>query len=222
MKGNSAREVKERILKLDNVNGYRAVGLSINGHVHTYRVHRLVAKAFIPNPHNLPYINHKDEVRSNNKVSNLEWCTPLYNNSYGTVIERKKKKLKNSDHTYAARRVAQYSLDGKLIQVFESISDAYRKTGARHIASVCCGTKNHRTSGGYIWKHIDKDEADETIPTFKGMSVDYIRDFFASDAKKFASNKSSSAFSIEEIFLLGEMNALDKLIINSPRNSQIK
>lgn len=222
MKGNSAREVKERILKLDNVNGYRAVGLSINGHVHTYRVHRLVAKAFIPNPHNLPYINHKDEVRSNNKVSNLEWCTPLYNNLYGTAIERKKEKLKYCNHSRSARKVAQYSLDGKLINVFESIAEAYRKTGARHIASVCCGKANHRTAGGYIWRHVDEEEVEEIISTFKGMDIEYIRKTFLNEAKEFASKNTDnvSADSIERAFYLGELNALNKLVIDSPRNCQ--
>lgn len=53
-----------------------------------FTVHRLVALHFIPNPDNLPIINHKDEDKSNNCIGNLEWCTTQYNNSYGTIIER--------------------------------------------------------------------------------------------------------------------------------------
>lgn len=51
-------------------------------------VHRLVAKAFIPNPNNYPCINHKDEEKTNNNVENLEWCNVKYNNSYGTRMKR--------------------------------------------------------------------------------------------------------------------------------------
>ena len=64
--------------------GYCCVTL-VQEHLPTvHSVHRLVAKAFIPNPDNLPYINHKDEVRTNNIVENLEWCTPYYNAHYGS------------------------------------------------------------------------------------------------------------------------------------------
>ena len=64
--------------------GYLVVILTHNGIKKSKRVHRLVAEAFIPNPNNLPEINHKDENKLNNSVDNLEWCNRTYNNNYGT------------------------------------------------------------------------------------------------------------------------------------------
>ena len=64
--------------------GYKSVTLCVNETMKCYRVHRLVATAFIPNPDNLPLINHKDENPSNNIVENLEWCNVSYNRTYGT------------------------------------------------------------------------------------------------------------------------------------------
>lgn len=62
-----------------NSDGYRQVSLYRDGKKHRVSVHRLVAKAFIPNPDNLPEVNHIDEIRSNNKVTNLEWATRTSN-----------------------------------------------------------------------------------------------------------------------------------------------
>ena len=63
--------------------GYARVILSKNGKLKSHKIHRLVAETFIPNPDNLPQINHKDEHKLNNCVDNLEWCTAKYNINYG-------------------------------------------------------------------------------------------------------------------------------------------
>lgn len=67
--------------------GYLAVCLSCNGKQKIIKIHRLVAEAFIPNPNNLPQVNHKDEVKTNNRVDNLEWCDHKYNVNYGHRTE---------------------------------------------------------------------------------------------------------------------------------------
>ena len=82
-------------------NKYMCVELGKDGKYKNYKVHRLVAQAFIPNPDNLPFINHKDENKLNNCVENLEWCTREYNVNYGTAIQRMKATKK--------RRVGRYN-----------------------------------------------------------------------------------------------------------------
>lgn len=67
--------------------GYKVVTLSKGGKQRTAKVHQLVARAFIPNVNNFPEINHKDENKTNNSVSNLEWCTTRYNLTYGHRLD---------------------------------------------------------------------------------------------------------------------------------------
>lgn len=96
------RTVKEHLMtQVKGSKGYFYVALSNMDRGRTFTVHRLVAKAFIPNPENLPCVNHKDEDKFNNNVDNLEWCTSLYNNTYNDVHLRRKK----YSHTY------EYTLD---------------------------------------------------------------------------------------------------------------
>jgi hypothetical protein len=68
--------------------GYLTVLLCNKGNEKEYKIHRLVATAYIPNCDNLPQVNHKDENKQNNCISNLEWCTNVYNRNYGTRNER--------------------------------------------------------------------------------------------------------------------------------------
>lgn len=89
------RRVNKGLLKLQNVKGYNQVCLYKCGIRKIIKVHRMVAIAFIPNPDNLPQVNHRDEVKSNNCVENLEWCDNKYNNNYGTKIERHKQTMFN-------------------------------------------------------------------------------------------------------------------------------
>lgn len=87
------QHIKERNLKLSGGNKYIQVRLCKNGKIKAFLVHRLVAEAFIPNPDNLPCINHKDENPKNNQAENLEWCTYKYNNEYNGRIDKCKHKI---------------------------------------------------------------------------------------------------------------------------------
>lgn len=95
VKGKGYRHLKARNTKqhLDH-HGYKKVHLWKNNKDKPFFVHRLVAMAFLDNPNNYPQINHKDENKENNEITNLEWCTVAYNNNYGTKIERVRESLK--------------------------------------------------------------------------------------------------------------------------------
>ena len=93
---NSIAIKKGKILKLSTrPKGYLCAHFSKYGKSESIEIQRVVALAFIPNPNNLPCVNHKDEDKTNNKVDNLEWCTYKYNNTYGTRLEKSAKKHTN-------------------------------------------------------------------------------------------------------------------------------
>ena len=132
-----------RILRVDNVKGYDRIRLYRDKHVVRIFVHRLVALAFIPNPDGLPQINHKNEIKTDNRVENLEWCTAQYNNTYGTARIRAAKAK--------SKAVGQYTPDGILIAKYERIKDARDLFGS-HIFSVLAGKR--KTAGGFVWKYV--------------------------------------------------------------------
>lgn len=83
------RKLKGRVLsQMTTKLGYKKLTLAINQNYKNMPVHRLVAKAFLPNEKNLPCVNHINENPSDNMVENLEWCTHKYNSNYGTVRQR--------------------------------------------------------------------------------------------------------------------------------------
>ena len=86
-------------IKRTNGTCYKVIGLCKDGKCYTKYIHRLVAEAFIPNPNDLPFINHKDEDGTNNLIDNLEWCTPQYNTTYRDAHKKRGKKLRGILHT---------------------------------------------------------------------------------------------------------------------------
>ena len=124
--------------------GYYRIGLTKNHKQTYYSVHRLVAEAFILNPDNLTQINHKDEVKTNNEVDNLEWCDAKYNANYGTRSKRTGKKQMKSIMCIETKTV------------YRSLVEASKQTGlsAGNISSVCNNRKWYKTAGGYHWKYV--------------------------------------------------------------------
>lgn len=127
--------------------GYRQVNLCVGGIVKTKKVARLVSLAFLPNPHNLPEVNHKNECITDDSVGNLEWCTRDYNLHYGTRCQRIGKAC--------AKMVAQYTLDGKLVYVWESLHEIERRLNYQYqnIWKCCVGRRDK--AHGYQWKYYE-------------------------------------------------------------------
>ena len=119
-------------------NGYLKVNLSKNGKAKNFRVHRLVAEAYIPNPDNLPMINHKDENKTNNCLQNLEWCDAKYNINYGTRNDKIRKPI------------LQYDLDGNFIREWKCAADVGEEVRSN---IVHCLKGRYKTACGYIWKY---------------------------------------------------------------------
>lgn len=135
---------REKVLKHIIGKGYKRVILYKNNKKKRYFIHRLVAQAFIENPNNYPFINHKDENGENNNVENLEWCNHRYNCNFGTRNVRISKSL--------SKEVYQYSKEGELIAVWKSTNECGRNGFNQGSVVSCCNGKL-KTHKGYIWSY---------------------------------------------------------------------
>ena len=153
---------KGRVLKLhyDNKHPYLSFALHVENTNKTCMVHRIVAETFIPNPKGLPCVNHKDEDKRNNNVSNLEWCDYSYNATYKgaryrNVINRTKNGSKNSE-----RPVLMFNLNGDFIKEFRSTYDAAREIGVSRvrIVAVCTCYRGSKQTKGFKFKYKDDYE----------------------------------------------------------------
>lgn len=129
--------------------GYLYVKLCKKGQCRKVKIHRLVALAFIPNPNNLPEINHKDENPANNHVENLEWCDRTYNNNYGTRNARAAIGIGKAN----SKRIKQFDIKRKYIQTFDSVKQASEilNIDKSSISRCACGLR--LSAGGYVWKY---------------------------------------------------------------------
>ncbi len=125
--------------------GYPIVTLHKEGKRKTRTVHRLVAEAFIDNPEGMTQINHIDEIKTNNFVENLEWCTIEYNNAYGTRIERLIKTQQ--------RAVIQLDMKGNFIKLWNGANEIARTTGMSQSAITRCCNHKRNYAYGYKWKY---------------------------------------------------------------------
>ena len=149
--------LKEKILApfLDK-DGYQIVSLYLNGKAKSITVHRLVAEAFLPNPENKSQINHKNEVKNNNVVENLEWCTASYNVNYGTRTERSvqnRRSYKLGNHPHAKPVFCE-----ELNKKFDCITSAQEELGiwGSAITKACKG--KIKTAGGFHWRYANEND----------------------------------------------------------------
>lgn len=146
---------KGQIMKQKYLRGYARVALRNGKHQKEYQVHRLVAIAFIPNPKNLPQVNHKDCNPGNNQVENLEWCDAKYNINYGDRNKKTAVRLRDRKRPYNWKAVNCFSLSGEFLKRYESVEKAAAETKAQANAiSACCKKrKYYYTAGGYKWEY---------------------------------------------------------------------
>ena len=150
----NVRTYKERICRIYETRaGYLSFRVYVDGNLIQVLIHKLVALAFIPNPNNLPFVNHINEDKKDNRVENLEWCTAKYNSNYGTCQQRRANTLKEL-LSKRELNVVCCSLNGDVVKRYnttgEIISDGYNlKTIYR-----CCRHKQD-TTYGYVWRFAD-------------------------------------------------------------------
>lgn len=139
------RPTEERLCSQHFLRGYKRVTLCKNNILKHKQVHRLVAEAFIPNTDNKPQVNHKNGIKDDNRMDNLEWVTVNENLNHALNILKKK-------DAKPARKVVQIK-NNIIVAIFDSISEARNKTFINNISGCCRGVL--KTAGGYKWKYTE-------------------------------------------------------------------
>ena len=156
---------KGRLLKpVKRQHGYLGVMLyGKGGHktrgFKTFAVHRLVAEAFIPNPNDLPEVNHIDEDKTNNRVENLAWISHIDNTNFGTTQRRRSEKIRNNKKS---RPVSQFAKDGKCVCTYPSLGEVKRQTGYSG-GNVWRALQKGTHAYGFIWRYASEIDARESV-----------------------------------------------------------
>lgn len=144
------KKLIKRVLKIGR--GYYRLGLWQNGICSYKAVHRLVAETFIPNPENKSQVNHKNGIKTDNRVENLEWSTPSENTKHAyAVLGVRQKQGKSSPFSKIVLQIK----NNQVMAEYYGLKEAERQTGifATHICAVC--KKKAKSAGGYQWKYKD-------------------------------------------------------------------
>lgn len=166
--------------------GYLHVNIGNSAANHKSKdVHRLIAKCFIPNPDNLPQVNHKDENKKNNDIRNLEWCTASYNIKYGTHIQRRKEKIdfrgeknpmfgRRGELNPRSRKIYCYDLQGNFLKVFNNAVEASNELKVN--LNSLRGNAHRRTKkcGSYIFRYKYYEHlTEENINNYTRKGIKY-------------------------------------------------
>lgn len=157
-------------LKGNITKGYRFVNIKNNeGKYKSIKVHRLVAQAFLENKFNFPCVNHKNGIKLDNRVENLEWCTYSYNTKHAYENGLQEKRFGEKNHMYKKRGI----LNAKSKKVickknefkkeFESVElavdwlkeNGFKKANSSSISQCCNGIK-YKSAYGFIWKYLEE------------------------------------------------------------------
>lgn len=143
------RTGKERILKIGKSRGYLNVNLCKNSKTKMFKVHRLVANAFIPNPENKPFIDHINTIKDDNRAENLRWVTCKENSNNVLTISKR-----FGSNNCNARKVLQFTKEGVFVKEWSCTMDVQRELGFSNgnISSCCLGKR--KTCGGFVWKYV--------------------------------------------------------------------
>ena len=146
----TGKELKQHCSK----DGYLYTTIYVESKPKSCRVHRLVANAFIPNPENKPYVNHINGKKNDNRAENLEWATPSENTQH--AVDMGLLTPKNE------RSVVQYSLEGNLIKVYDSLTQAAKETNSSLEKIILCCQKQRLTHNLFQWRYIN--DAPPSLP----------------------------------------------------------
>jgi len=142
------KDIKYKYVSLCNIDGVKK----------KHKIHRLIAELFITNPENKPQVNHKNGIRTDNRIENLEWCTASENVKHSYDVLKRKPNINQLGKTGVlnkqSKKIKQLDLFGNLISIHNGLSEASRnlKIGAGHI---CCVLKGRRKmAGGFKWEYV--------------------------------------------------------------------
>jgi|LakMenE18May11ns_1017448.scaffolds.fasta_scaffold9913193_2 hypothetical protein len=187
--GRVKNTLTKRILKPTLNCGYFAIGLRINNKTTTAFAHRLVATYFMVCPDETYVVNHKDGIKTNNNVENLEWVSQSENGKHAYRLNL------NIPNKIS---VSQYTLSNVFIKEYESLLDAEKETGIYngHISGVCRGIRDRKTAGGYIWKYTSYIPTTQLAPEGKIMTG-YPNYIITNDGKVYNSQRNKYLVSVK-------------------------